>query len=286
MKRQKVVQISIILLTAIYALSCSSEQEVTPVKSGNIKGETTERVPTGSLTTLSSGPWIQLPGKANDIGVGANGSVWIIGYGSGNREVYYWNGSNWTKIDGAGIHIDVDPQGNPWITNTSGELYQRIGGAGGYWQKIATPQSANDVGIAADGGVYITTRVGGTADKVYKKTSTGWLAYFGTVASRVTATNGGSPIIVDPIGRIFRHTGIGWEQVEGSGRDLGGNSTTSGGYMLYLVGSGNTQNVFYYDGSNPSTWLLEPGDGWGTNIDVDPQGNPWITNGSGSIFRK
>ena len=56
--------------------------------------------------------WVQLPGAGNDIGVGANGTVWVIGTNAeaGGYGIYRMNASrNWDKIPGSAVRIDVDP---------------------------------------------------------------------------------------------------------------------------------------------------------------------------------
>jgi len=46
--------------------------------------------------------WEQLPGLARDIGIGANGSVWVIGTNAvmGGYGIYQWDGRDWRGIDG------------------------------------------------------------------------------------------------------------------------------------------------------------------------------------------
>ena len=52
----------------------------------------------------------KLPGLARDIGVGGDGSAWIIGTDSG---VYKWNGNDWDRMEGQGVAISVDRSGQP-----------------------------------------------------------------------------------------------------------------------------------------------------------------------------
>jgi streptogramin lyase len=78
--------------------------------------------------------WNLLPGLANDIGVGANGSVWVIGTQStaGGDHIYQWNGSSWIQEPSAsGSRITVGPDGQPWVVNTSGQIWHRI--SSGNW---------------------------------------------------------------------------------------------------------------------------------------------------------
>ena len=63
-------------------------------------------------------------GLARDVGIGANGAVWIIGTNKvpGGYDIYRWTGSAWQNIPGGGVRIDVDPQGNPWIVQDAGQI--------------------------------------------------------------------------------------------------------------------------------------------------------------------
>lgn len=74
--------------------------------------------------------------KATDIGIGANGAVWITSYASvnsaGDKAIYrYRAGStpgsgSWELAQGEGVRISVDDQGNPWVVKASGEVLSGI----------------------------------------------------------------------------------------------------------------------------------------------------------------
>ena len=104
-----------------------------------------------------------LPGLGSDIGVGADGSVWLIGtdpvgavsIASGESvgprtsrlvgtnpvgadadlAVHTWNGTNWDGVDGGGVRIAVGPDGTPWLVNSFGQIFHRQGNSVG----AATP---------------------------------------------------------------------------------------------------------------------------------------------------
>src|SRR5690349_5036369 len=67
--------------------------------------------------------WWQLPGKATDIGVGADGSVYITGTTTisqtGGYSISKWTDNGWLEIPGAAIRIAVDTAGDPWVVNKS-----------------------------------------------------------------------------------------------------------------------------------------------------------------------
>ncbi|HEU4679290.1 MAG TPA: tectonin domain-containing protein, partial [Terrimicrobiaceae bacterium] len=90
--------------------------------------------------------WRQVPGTAKDIGVGADGSVWIIGTNpsgtADNFGVHRWTGKDWQGVEGGGVRIDVDPKGNPWVVNAKGEIFRRVKDT---WQHL--PGAAKDIGV-------------------------------------------------------------------------------------------------------------------------------------------
>ena len=76
----------------------------------------------------SDNTWHQHPGRAIDIGVGTDSSVWVIGasrVGSGGNGIFEWTGKHWRRIDGAAMKVTVGPTGKPWVVNEAGNVYQR-----------------------------------------------------------------------------------------------------------------------------------------------------------------
>jgi len=71
--------------------------------------------------------WALQAGTANDIGIGADGSVWIIGTNAtvDGYGIYRWNGANWYPVDGGAVNVSVDQHGYPWVTNDLGSILQR-----------------------------------------------------------------------------------------------------------------------------------------------------------------
>lgn len=99
--------------------------------------------------------WEQLPETARDIGIGGDGSVWITGTETdkdGGGIVRKWKEADWkwVKLTGEGMMIEVDPKGIAWLINKKQEIYRKKGTT---WQKM--PGSASDIGIGADGSVWV-----------------------------------------------------------------------------------------------------------------------------------
>jgi hypothetical protein len=71
------------------------------------------------------GPWSLLRGCGSDIDKGVFGSVWVVGCNPapGGYGIYKSNGNDWTPEPGGAVRIGVDPNGNPWVTNSVGQIY-------------------------------------------------------------------------------------------------------------------------------------------------------------------
>lgn len=144
--------------------------------------------------------WEQLPGTANDIGIGADGSVYIIGTQdvspTGGYNILKWNGSGWDMMpDCAGIRIAVDPNGTPWVVNKSSIVF-KYGGT--YLWEPQYGIKGNDIGIGAQGSVYVTGQDSTAASyqpPIYKfNASSEWSPLPGL---------SGVSISVDPQGKIW-----------------------------------------------------------------------------------
>ena len=80
----------------------------------------------GEISYLNNNQWTKVPGKARDIGIGGDSSVWIVGWERKNKSgfaVYQWNRKSWDFRNGHGVGIDVAPGGTPWIFNQRGEIF-------------------------------------------------------------------------------------------------------------------------------------------------------------------
>src|ERR1700761_8582221 len=128
----------------------------------------------------NNGTWQQKTGGlATDIGTGADGSVYAVSttvYSTtGGFTILKWNGTSWdTMTDCSGTRIAADQHGIPWVTNKSNIVYQYSGSV--LWNPLTAVQ-ANDIGIGADGSIYISawdTGVYGYEPPIYKYTGSSW----------------------------------------------------------------------------------------------------------------
>ncbi len=133
----------------------------------------------GQIWRYTGSEWIKMPGgDAKDIGIGADGSVWLIGAGTGpgGNRTWKWDpaSNGWLDMGGNGARIAVDPQGNAWMVQTAdvgGQIWRYTGSS---WVKM-TGGSAVDIGIGADGAVWLAgAGTGPGGNRIYEWTGAGW----------------------------------------------------------------------------------------------------------------
>lgn len=231
-----------------------------------------------------------MPGQANDIAIGANGQIWAIGNTptDGSFNIMKWNGSAWENIDGGGTRIAVDPKGMPWVVNSAGQVWKRDGTR---WVSMSSPGVATDIGIGADGAVWIVTRTstsgGFTIQYLIKSLAPGgfetltWRNVEGG-ASRISVSPNGQPWIVNNSGQISERKNGRWESRPGAATDIG----VGANGVVWAIGNnaigGGSFGVHRWDGN--SRW--DAVDGGGTQIAVDHFGRPIITNHLKEIYRR
>ena len=81
---------------------------------------------TNDIHQLIAGRWVRRSGKARDIGVGGDGSVWVVGTSDddGSHPIYRWSGVDWIRVPGSSRQISVGPDGYPWTANSNGNIYR------------------------------------------------------------------------------------------------------------------------------------------------------------------
>jgi hypothetical protein len=215
--------------------------------------------------------WVKLSGRGRDIAVGASGAAFVIGTDDpapGNGGIYEREGGGWRNVGGHGTRIACDPAGNWWVVNAAGEIW----GPGG-----RKPGNARDIGIGADGSVYV---IG--ADELVPGNG----AIFRLRGDRWRATGGhGTRIAVDPSGQcwVVNSRGEIWGpggRKPGRGRDIGVGADGT----VWLIGTdtpapGN-HGVYKWTGSG---WRRV--EGHGVAISVGPDGKPWVVQADGEIWQ-
>lgn len=73
------------------------------------------------------GYWQGVQGWAADIGIGGDGTVWVLGGSvSGGYQVWRWNGSGWVLTQGVGTAISAATGAKAWVVNASHQIYRGL----------------------------------------------------------------------------------------------------------------------------------------------------------------
>ena len=215
------------------------------------------------------------PGSGLDVSVGANRATWVVGT---NREpggygIYFWNGSGWSAVPGAAVRIAVDPAGNPWVTNSVGNIYHWNGRA---W--AVYPGEAKDVAVGANGSLWaVGTNPGAYGYGIWHWNGSGWRAVPGA-AVRIAVDPAGNPWVTNSVGNIYHWNGRAWIAYPGGAKDIAEGANGS----LWAVGTNPQQGgdgIWHFDGT---AW--NPVNVGAVTIAVDPNGNPWLTNSQDQIL--
>ncbi|RLE17341.1 MAG: hypothetical protein DRJ14_06700 [Acidobacteria bacterium] len=198
--------------------------------------------------------WTHIPGKkAIDVGVGANGSVWIVGTSPvyGGYAIYRWMGDKFARVDGGAVRIDVDQNGLPWVVNSMNDIYRRVGN---HWKRM--PGKAVDIGIGANGSVWVIG-IGRTpgGHGIWRWNGSNWDKVQGA-AVRIDVDVAGNPWVVNDAGGIFKWNGKGWNRLPGLGTDI-----TVGGGSEWVIGTNSVPggHGIYRWNSRRRNWERIPG---------------------------
>lgn len=164
------------------------------------------------------------PGKAVDIGVGANGSVWMA---AADGNAYSWSGSSWKKQPGLNgvTRIDVGPGGRAWAIDGKKQVWRNDG----KWHSMDI--AANDIGVGADGSVWvISNEKNQYGYGIFRFAGLyGWRKASGS-ATRIDVDDKGNAWTVNNKNEVWYWNGESrkWEQKPGKAIDIsiGANGTT------------------------------------------------------------
>ncbi len=76
----------------------------------------------------AGGTFQPVTGLAQDIAIGANGAVWVLGT---NGSPYRWTGTAWDMGPGLGTQITIASDGSPWVVTGAGTLFRGATGGQG-----------------------------------------------------------------------------------------------------------------------------------------------------------
>lgn len=235
------------------------------------------------LTTAQTYFYQKLPGGANDVGIGPNGAVWIVGSGGfwSNTDVYRWNSSAF-EADGSakGMSITVGADGQPWLVTADGSVYRKTVTG---WVK--QPGKGLDIAAGSDGSVWLIGWPGDPVEfptlsgAIYRWNGTGWVEV-GGAARRISVDGAGAAWIVTGQGDIFRRTGDAWEKLTGRGSDIACAPDGSVWLTGYVAGGLSNRPVYRWDGS---TWVQQTGSA--VRLAAGPDGLPWVVASNGDLYR-
>ena len=241
-----------------------------------------------AIINFNDQQWIPVVSSARDIGAGKNGSVWKIdGNGTGpDYGISSFMGSGWYTVQNKqAVRVAVDPNGLPWVVDSRGMIWRlkastlssvQSGTGGDIWESI--PGVAQDIGIGADGSVWVI----GSTGALFQFNGSTWTQLPGAGAGvRIAVDNFGKPVVIgtDSHG-IFRYDGTQWS------RYADGDFTTA-----LDIGAGADGSIWVAGTDSQSVggvWRWN-GTGWdrfrggGTNVAVDGSGSPWVVTSTGSL---
>jgi hypothetical protein len=278
----------------------------TPVMWPNISSNSTRRnLRPDDTNALMASPytrWLDRGGLATHIAAGANGAVWITGTGATNGGFQIWrrSGSSWVLVDGGAVKVAVEPNGTPWVVNSSGSIFRRAGVTAGNpsgtsWTTM--PGGATDIAIGTEGTVYVlgTDNVAGN-HSIFRWSSSSqvWTQVSGA-AAHIAVDSTGRPWVVNASNNILRLNGSTWGAIGGLARDIGAGSNGS----VWIIGTGLVGTADYEIWS----WNDQPGgasglppaparaswvktSGGARAVTVDGNGKPWVVNSDGRIYQR
>lgn len=243
--------------------------------------------------------WQELPGRAGDIAVGGDGSVWVVSRNPDPAKGYAvlrLKDGAWVPAGVGGVRVAVDGLGNPWVLDRDGTVWRR---SGGDWEAVtgdgiptgtdlagARVSGASDIGAGADGSVWVTARTGDElGHAVLRWTGQRWQTATGAAVAISVAPNG-LPWTVDAHGVIGRLNsggplGGGWATLPGRAEDIA--VSTGVQPTAWIIGTNDVEaaggrDIYAWNGEG---WDLV--DGRATRIAVGPDGTPWTVDADGVI---
>ncbi len=159
----------------------------------------------GALYFQSGTSPLLMDRKANDVAVGGDGSVWIIGTDQrpGGYGIYKRTDLTWTNINGGAVRIAVEKDGTPWVVNDAGTIF-RYNTAQARWEMKSGKARSIHTG-AASGAVWMLgaePMAGGYPIFQWNPATQGWDAYGSYGAVEMTEV-AGTPWIVQSDGSIY-----------------------------------------------------------------------------------
>ncbi|RIA92714.1 hypothetical protein C1645_764264 [Glomus cerebriforme] len=155
------------------------------------------------------GVFKQIPGLAMNVGVGADGTVWVVNRAMG---IFSWNGFTWTKVDGFLVQISVGDKTHVMGVNNQNIIFTRSNGdINGIWISIAG--SLADVSIASDGTTWGITK---DKDVLRWDGISTWEIVNEKKLKQIYVSSQEYVVGVDDNNLIYQYVNNSWSRLEGS----------------------------------------------------------------------
>jgi mannan endo-1,4-beta-mannosidase len=232
--------------------------------------------------------WTQVPGRARDIGVDAQGVPWIISADektSGGYAVLKREGNDWIKIDGGAVKIGVTPTGDVWTVDDKGAIRSRKKGDANWTDVVGR---ANEISVSPDGTVWkLGPERVGDEFALFKWDGSTWNRLDGS-ATHVAVGANDAPWIVKSTGEIFWRNKDQWELQEGMKAADIAVDVKGPAWILNGAMDENGNHAIYqddgYHGKAPEGWRWSKIPGSATRVVIQRNGTPWILKQDGSIY--
>jgi hypothetical protein len=230
-------------------------------------------------------------------GIGSNSA----GDGGNNIEHFNRTTGQWSNVDGGAAVAAVGPNGQPWVVNKQGAIFRRTlghtGFADGVWETMFG--QASQIAIGGDGSVWATGihSVGSAGMGIlhFNLSAIGNWEQVDGGAVAVAVGPDGQPWVVNAQDQIFRRTRGKTSYVDGTWQAVPGLATAiaaGGDGSIWILGTGTLgtgdYQIWHYNptSKNQATNGWELIDGGAVSISVDANGDPWVVNKQGAVFRR
>lgn len=258
----------------------------------------------GDIHYGDSQGWTKMPGKAKEIAVGQDGSVWSLGkkaVNSNGHAVFKWNADaeRWDKAaTGTLSWIAVAPNGQPWGVNPPGKIFRggpnptpvpvplpqpkpaEVKETAISWKRV-TGKDAKDIAIGAMGDAWIVEKGNGNKPLYYRAFQDNkWVkAANGTV--KVAAGKDGEAWMLKSNGHIYKGGINGWDRIDGGLSDI---AVGANGHVWGIGKTAKNANGNYIYKWNGSSWTRISG--YAVQVAVSPDGTAWVVNKKGNIYKR
>jgi surface antigen len=160
-------------------------------------------------------------------------------------------------------------------TASGGSIFRREGNV---WNLLSG--QAFSVAIGGNNSTWVigTNPVPGGFG-IYRWNGTGWQGIDGGAVDIAVAPNG-QPWVINDQGYIFRRSNNTWQLMPGLARDIDIGQDGS----VWVIGAGQVPGGFSIHRWTGSDWQRV--DGGAVRIAIAPNGQPWVVNDAGHIFRR